>query len=473
MAFPFSKLFNRGKGRVSTNPYGVTGSVAYLGETYDDIGERDSKLIGERKYETYINMLANVSVVAASVRYFLNLTARANWTFTPAPADTDEKYAKLATEMLLKDPLTSWHRIVRRMALYRFYGFSLQEFTIRRRDDGILTIDNIANRPQYTIKEWNYDATRQNIIGVEQEAPVTGERLRIPMIRLLYLVDDTISDAPSGMGLLRHIVSATEALKRFEQLEGIGFESDLRGIPIGRAPLTRLREMVKSGAITEDQRIKIEAPLREFLKNHVKTPELGLLLDSHPYHAADEANRPSTQKQWDMELLHNTSTSLEALARAIQRLNREIARVLGTEQLMLGEDIAGSFALSMDKTQSFILLVEGALKEMRDAVKRDLLYVLWLLNGYPMEMMPEPKTEAVAYQNVKDIAEALNKLALAGVPVAPDDPALNQIRDLMGLNHTPEEIVSRLIESIANEPSAGDGRPSSGGRPQYQNPSAE
>ena len=433
--------------RVRSAPFGVSGSTAYLGEHYDDIEERNAKLVGERKYETYINILANVSVVAASVRYFLNLTARPNWTFTAADGDTDSKYAKLATEMLLEDPDTSWHRIIRRMALYRFYGFSLQEFTVRRREDGVITLADISNRPQISIRKWNYHPDRQRILSVEQEAPITGERYVIPRSKLLYVVDDTISDAPTGLGLLRHIVAATEALKKYEQLEGIGFETDLRGIPIGRAPLTRLAQMVKSGQISETQRLDIEAPMRAFLKGHIKTPELGLLLDSNPYHSMDEANRPSTQKQWDMELLYNTSTSLEALARAIQRLNREIARVLGTEQLMLGEDIAGSFALSTDKTQSFILLVEGGLKEMRYAVKQDILNMLWALNGYPIEMMPTPQTESVSYQDIKDIAEALSKLATAGVPLQADDPAMQEFRELIGLSPMPQDIIDRIIKA--------------------------
>lgn len=165
----------------------------------------------------------------------------------------------------------------------------------------------------------------------------------------------------------------------------------------------------------------------------------------------DEANRPSTQKQWDLSLLQTTTTSLEALARAIQRLNREIARVLGTEQLMLGEDIAGSFALSSDKTQSFTLLVEGALKEMREVVRRDVLGPIWNLNGFPMDMMPIPKTESVTFRDIKEVAEAFKNLALSGVKLSPDDPAVQEFRDLLGMSRTPQEIIDRLLEQIANE----------------------
>ena len=443
----------------SPSTRGVTGAAINMGfgETiYDsdfELEERSEKLQGRKKYETYINMLSNVTVIAASVRYFLNLTARTTWTFHPAKDDSEEakKYATLASDILFKDPKTSWHRVVRRLALYRFYGFSIQEFTVYRREDGVISVYDIMNRPQSTIREWVFNPRTSELEGVVQEHPQTSELFNLPREQILYIVDDTISDSPSGLGLLRHIVAAADALKRYEQLEGIGFETDLRGIPVGRAPMSALAQMVKSGTITREQMNTLLKPIKDFLKNHIKSPKLSMLLDSHPYHAQDEAQRPSPQKQWDIELLKSTSTSLEAVARAIQRLNREIARVLGTEQLMLGEDIAGSFALSKDKTQSFIMLVEGALKEMKEVVKRDLLTPIWLLNGWPLDMMPEPATESANYKDIEEIARALQYLTLAGTPIHPDDPAVQVIREIANLPPMPQNIIDRLVKLIGQQ----------------------
>ena len=443
----------------ATTPVGVTGATGntmYGSNIYDSDFEADElnpELQGRKKYEKYLNMLANVTIIAASVRYFLNLTARSSWSFRPADEDSEEakEYAKKAEQILLKDPKTSWHRAVRRMALYRFYGFSAQEFTMYRRSDGVISIYDIMNRPQSTIHEWHLDSKTQEITAVKQEHPQSFESYVIPREKILYIVDDTISDSPAGLGLMRHIVAAADALKRYEQLEGMGFETDLRGIPIGRAPLSRLAQMVKSGAINESQKKELEAPLRAFLKGHIKTTKLSMLLDSHPYHSQDDANRPSPQKQWDLELLKSSTTSLETVAATIQRLNREIARVLGTEQLMLGEGMSGSFALSKDKTQSFILLVEGALKEMREVVIRDLIGPIWEMNGWPEDMMPEPVTESVNYKDVEEIARTLQYIALAGVPVSPDDPALQELRDIAGLPRTPQTIIDRLVALIGSQ----------------------
>ena len=117
--------------------------------------------------------------------------------------------------------------------------------------------------------------------------------------------------------------------------------------------------MVELGDITKEQRKSIEAPLREFIEKHIKTPALGLVLDSMTYETSDEAGRPSGAKQWDVELLKGSATSFAENAAAIERINRELARVLGVEQLLLGSDV-GSFSLSRDKTNSFFLLVDSS-----------------------------------------------------------------------------------------------------------------
>ena len=94
----------------------------------------------------------------------------------------------------------------------------------------------------------------------------------------MYLVDDSLNDSPEGLGLFRHLVDPNKRLKRYEQLEGYGFETDLRGIPVGRAPFSALAQMVTSGEITDEDRAKIEEPMREFIRSHIKNPALGILL---------------------------------------------------------------------------------------------------------------------------------------------------------------------------------------------------
>jgi phage gp29-like protein len=127
------------------------------------------------------------------------------------------------------------------------------------------------------------------------------------------------------------------------------------------------------------------------------------------------------------------------MAAAIERINREMARILGVEQLLLGSDSKGSFALSKDKTQSFGIIVDSCLKELRETFEKDFLGPLWTLNGWDESLKPTFKIEKIQFRDADQLTSSLEQLARAGAPMAFDDPAINAIRSLLGLPNAPEE----------------------------------
>ena len=190
-----------------------------------DTKERDKQLAShDERHRTYGSLLRNTSIVAASVRYYLNLVAKSEWSFEPSEADTTGEYAEKLEEILTSDPRTPWHRIVRRSAMYRFYGFSVQEWRAKRREDGTITFADIRPRPQATIERWDVDEEGE-VIGMVQTRPQDRQYLYIPRSKALYIVDDSLDDSPEGLGLFRHMVSPAERLSRYEQLEGFGYRA--------------------------------------------------------------------------------------------------------------------------------------------------------------------------------------------------------------------------------------------------------
>lgn len=439
----FTSLFP--KKASPTKTLGTHGTVIIDG--YVESDEKNPDLAShDRRYQTYSNLLANTSIVATGVRYFLNLAANAEWAFTPSDNDTGGEYAERIEQMLTDDPDTSWQRIVRRAAMYRFYGFAIQEWTAKRSKEGFLTLKDVAPRAQSSITRWNVDPTGA-LLGAVQTSPIKEQEIYLPRKKFLYMVDDSLNDSPEGLGIFRHLVPAAKRLERYEQLEGFGFEMDLGGIPVIRAPFTQLAEMVASGQLSEAQRKQLEAPLRTFAKNHIRNPQMSLMLDSMTYETSDESARPSNIRQWDVELMKGESTSFAANAAAIERLNREMARLLGIEQMLLGSDSSGSFALSQDKTNAFYLLVDSALTEIAQQVQKDLVDTLFRLNGWPEEMKPTLTTEAVRFKDAESIAIALRDMASAGAVLAPDDPAIGEVRDLIGLSRPDENQMTSAIDA--------------------------
>jgi hypothetical protein len=447
----FSKFnpFSSQKKVSPTKTIGVPGTAVVCG--YPDIQEKNPRLTGRAQYKTYSDILANTSIVAAGVRYFLNLVAKAKWRVEPA----DESEAALKLAKIIEGQLhsmdSSWARVVRRAAMYRFYGFSIQEWTAHKNEDGIILMKSIDSRPQQTIERWDTDA-HGKVRGAEQINSYGEISLYLPREKIIYIVDDALNDSPTGLGLFRHIVSPANRLARYEQLEGYGFESDLRGIPVGRAPFALLQEAVDSNLITTADKALIEAPITSFITNHIKNPDLGILLDSITYQSQDEAGTPSAIKQWDIELLKGSSTSLADMARAIERVNRDIARTLGVEGLLLGEQTTGSHALSKDKSQNFALIVDSTLTELSDVMRSDLIDRLWELNGWDKKLKPKLLPEAVQHRDITQVTKAIMDLANSGAPLMLNDPAVNEIRRQLGLSEQPTMTQEELDQAKGSIP---------------------
>lgn len=408
---------------------GTSGSAVFGG--YVVSNESDATMRGAQRYKTLSELLANVSIVAAGVRYFLNLVAKPEWQVEAAEAAGGEEAAEFL-QSVLEETDTAWHRVVRAASMYKFWGFGVQEWTAKIRDDGKIGLLDVEKRGQRTIERWD-TGPHGEILGCWQNHPETGEELYLPRSKILYLLDDSIEDGPEGLGLLRHCADPGKRLRRIQELEMIGFETDLRGIPIGRAPLAAIRQAQDAGKLSEDKAAELLAPLKGVIENHVRTHEYGLLLDSLTYASEGETSTPSGVRQWDLNVLKGGSVVMPNANEAIMRITSEIARVLGVDWLLLGTDGKGSLALARDKSQQFGLIVDSAIKEIRQQVERDIVRPLWVLNGFPKETMPKLKVAQIQYRDIEQVTGALVDLAQSGAMIAPDDPVIDAVRELLGL----------------------------------------
>ncbi len=438
-------------GRKSVGPMttaGTSGEDGFADSTgYIRSDERSYKLRGRQRYITYAELLNNTVIAAAGVRYFLNLVANAEWVFKPAEDENGEVLpgAQEAADFV-KDCLTKmdspWSKVVRRAARFRFHGFSWQEWTARRRPDGRIGFADIEPRPCGSIERWDLDEGN-SVMGVIQV--VAGKEAYLPRGKALYLVDDVLQDSPDGTGLLRHVVRSADRLKGFEDLEELAFETDLRGIPIGRAPLRELREANgkgegATGYLTADQIRRARQAVDNFVKNRLLNKSKGAVFDSETYQGKtpDGGTTPSSVRKWDVELLKGESSGQEEVRKAIHDTNLDIARLLGVEHLMLGSDGTGSLALIGGKLSSFFLVVSSTLGEVAEAADRDLIPVLCSLNGIPEELWPSAVPSEIDVNDVEAVAQVLASLATAGAPLMPNDPAVDAVRARVGLPPAPE-----------------------------------
>lgn len=406
--------------------------------------EKDSRVAGVHRWSTYADLMTNTSIVAASVRYFLNIIASAEWTLEPAKALDDEqpsdeaKHVAEFVDSVIHEMETPWRRVMRRSAMYRFNGYGVQEWTAKKREsDGMIGLEDIEARPCHTMDRWEVsdDGT---VLGLWQRSPQTGEVLWLPRQKIFYMVEDSLTDSPEGLGLFRHLVDPYVRLQRYQTLEGIGFDRDLRGIPIGRIPYSAINASIAKGSLTETEGRNLISAIEAFVKMQSKSEDTSICLDSAPYIVAtDSGESVSGVMQYGLELLQGQQPGFAELDAALQRLNREMARIIGTEHLLLGES-AGSRSLSEDKSRNFYLVCNGSLDEISDGAQKDVITPICDLNGIPEELRPFLKHSDVSFRAVSEITGALGQMATAGATLHPNDPAINEIREMLGLPKAPE-----------------------------------
>lgn len=438
---------------------GVTDSGGFVIEE-----GRQPGLTGGRRQRLIDEMMTNVSIVAAGIRLYLYVLSKAEWTVNAAEDQEDNQQAQdIATSAydMMFDMKTPWANIVRKLGMFRFYGFALMEWYAKRRPDGQIGIANAAHRPQRTIVRWDLDEHGE-VVGCWQSAAGRPE-IYLARDRLIYAVDDSLTELPQGMGLFDHLVWVTGKLDEFYKLETIGFQSDLRGFPVAFAPLGELEAKAETKArvvngVSDGGKAWLNSmlsPVKKFVANHIKSFNQGAMLDSETYRSQTaDGGAPSGTRKWGLELLTGDASSFDAVAAAINRETEAAARIIGCEHLLLGKGGEGSLALSKTKQSGFYLSVTSALGDLVEIVERDWVGPIARLNGWAEDLIPSVAVEAISDVDLEQIAEALAKIAQAGGVLMPDDPAIGELRDMMGLSRPPEDglAMDSALHALEPEP---------------------
>lgn len=415
----------------ATERIGVSGYAVQSGYIIEK--ERNPALAGARKFQTYSELLANVEIIGACVRYFLAMVTRPSCIVEPADKSAEAQKISLAVDEIIHDLERPWTRVVKRAALSAIYGYSWQEWIAKKRADGLVGLLDIEPRACSTIARWDVDEAG-TVHGVWQQSPASFRELYIPRAKSVYVCDDVLSESPEGLGIMRHAAPAGQMLQAYERLEGVGFESDMRGVPVGRAPYGELQERVRQHTLSQADSDAMTAPIESMVTDHLRSVASGVVLDSSVYEGKGESATPSGAQKWGLELLTADVGSMAELANAIARKTRGIARLFHLEGILLGESGAGSLAMADSKAEAFGMLIDSTLAEIASQFDKDIIGPLMRLNGWPPDLAPWFSFGNLPHLSAKDITGALVDLSRAGAPLGPDDEdAVNAVRELVGL----------------------------------------
>jgi hypothetical protein len=375
-------------------------------------------LRGANGMAQYSKMRDNDPVIGGFLNAIETLARSASWT-VEAGADGNEENA-IFVDSCLNDMEQSWTSTLSEILSMLPFGWSLHEklFKLRKGpeeddpnfqsqySDGKVGWRAFEIRGQESLVSWQSDETATVTAMVQQAAPDYVQRI-IPLEKSLLFRTRTTKNNPEGRSILRNSYVPWYRKTKIEEIEGIGVERDLAGLPVMYVPQQIMSKNAKPD----------EKALFEYCKNIVENirndSQAGLVL---PAVFDPEGNRLFEIQLLNSEGRRNFDTSV-----IITRYDQRIAMSVMADFILIGHDNVGSFALSSDKTHMFAVAVGAYLDIIADVINTHAIPELLRFNGIQTETPPKLVHGDVETIPLLELGSFIARLAGAGMPLFPDD----------------------------------------------------
>jgi len=389
------------------------------------------QLQGRGGMAIYREMAENHPVIGATLASIEMLFRSVEWTVQPA--DSDDQAAIDEAEFVascMADMSTSWEDFVSSVLGFLVYGYSLHEIVYKRRngltddgtsskhDDGRIGWRKLPVRAQDTITEWRLDS-HGGIEGAIQQDPTAGTNVFLPIEKTLLFRTTTRLNNPQGRSILRSAYVSWYYQKRITEIEAIGIERDLAGMPVAFVPPQLLSDSATSA---ETQAL---TAIKEIVRNIRRDEQEGLVFplayDHETGNLAYDIKLMSTggRRQFDTNVI-------------IGRYDTRIAMTMLADFLLVGHDRIGAQALSVSKIELFQDSIAAYLASISDVLNSFAVPRLMRINGIDPSLAPTITYTAPRAPDLDTISNYVSRLATAGA-LMPDDNLDDYLREIGGL----------------------------------------
>jgi phage gp29-like protein len=383
------------------------------------------QLQGVKGFKVYREMHDNDPVVGAMLYAIDKVITRLDWRVE----GEDERTAVFINECL-NDMSDSWDATLQNILSMLTYGWSYHEIvykvrggltgdpdTYSRYNDHRIGWRKWPVRAQETLNEWMLDE-RGGIQGMEQIDPSGGGLHRIPIQKALLFRTSTNRNNPEGYSLLRNAYRPWFYKRRIEEIEAIGIERDLAGLPMAYVPPEYLMNTA-----TPQQKAVLQS-ITQIVQNVKRNEQEGIVFPA----AYDEAGN----RIFDLQLLSASGARQFDTGGVIQRYDQRISMSLLSDFLLMGSDRVGSFALGTAKVDLWTLAVDAIAKSIAEVVNQYAIPRLLQLNAMRTDKMPYLTYGQVSSIEIGEVADYVSKLANAGA-IMPDPALEGYLRGLADL----------------------------------------
>ena len=324
---------------------GRVGQRRYGGIFYEEFL---SELRGRKGAEVFTEMSNNDETIGAILFAIEMLVRQASWNVEPGGSTAKDREAAEFVKSCMDDMQQTWIDTISEILSFLTYGWSFHEIVYKRRmgrtkdnrtsskyDDGLIGWMKLPIRSQETLYQWEYD-DQDNLIGMTQMPPPDFGLITIPMNKAMLFRTRSRKDNPEGRSILRTAYRSWYFKRRIQEIEGIGIERDLAGLPVITTP-----EGMDIWDKDDEDMNAIRAGLEAMVKNIRRDSTEGRVL---PFGYTFELTSTGGSRQFDTNSI-------------IARYDTKISQTVLADFIQLGHESVGSFALSSDKTNLFSMAI--------------------------------------------------------------------------------------------------------------------
>ena len=308
---------------------GYTGLDQWSGVIQEDFLR---ELRGKEGFKRYQEMRLNSPVVGAMLLAIEQAVRGITWQYVSDDGEDDERIAFLQAS--LDGMSTNWaDHVIEALSMLPF-GYAPFEIVYQRGDGGRLVWRKFGIRGQDTVNNWLLD-DNGGLQGVVQMGAPSYKRIEIPIEKLILYRTRSEKNNPEGRSVLRSAWVPYYYAKNIMQIEAIGIERDLAGMPVVMPPM--------GATVDESDSTSDVSKAAEFVRNIRNDEQAGLVLPP-PVGEGDH-------QRWHFELASTGGTRNFDTNAVVMRYESRILMSALSQFLILGQDKVGTQALSADMTE--------------------------------------------------------------------------------------------------------------------------
>lgn len=396
---------------------GRTGLRRAAGIIDEEFLRQLSGMLGRKAFR---EMSENDAIIGALLFALEMLMRPVTWNAEPGGPNRDDQERADQLLTMLDDMSHTWTSFIGEWMAAPVYGFAPFETVFKRRDgakstpgetsrytDGLIGIRKLAIRHPDTLERWLYPEGSDEIIGLVQRAPPDWRLIEIPIEKLLLFTVMQRKGSPEGTSLLRRAYVSWYRKKHIEQVEAIGIERELAGLPVFKVP----PEWLRPDATTEHRQ----------LLEYTKTMGKRLRSDDQSCVVIPALYDSDGHELYTFSLSTTGGRRAIDTSQAKEYYSRQAAMTVMGDVILLGHEKVGSFALASSKTNLFSAGIGALLDDLGAVINRHLVPRIAKLNGWPMDRLPKLTHGDVESIDLAELGDYITKLSGAGMVLFPTE----------------------------------------------------